>query len=36
MIHRNYIEMSEGVGQPGPRLLTVTVKAWGVEYGRTD
>ena len=28
MIYKNYIEMREGMGQPGQRLLTATEKNW--------
>jgi hypothetical protein len=27
---KNYIEMREGMGQPGQRLLTATEKVWKV------
>jgi hypothetical protein len=29
-MYNNYIEMKEGIGQPGQQLLTATEKVWRV------
>jgi hypothetical protein len=29
-LYKNYIEMGEGMSQPGQRLITATTKVWRV------
>ena len=36
MIYINNTEMSEGMGQPGQRLLTTTETTWRVGQGRQN